>query len=516
MASNGALGPLPAGANAALLPAKRSHQDGGEPPVGEPAMKRSLSTEAFPPPAPNGFKDTAGDFGAACAYVLDVIHSRTLPLARADAVMRDVIDAWQEHVNPGFLAYRKSVSTGSTFAAIEWASNTADPHRATMLDAHGGVYIDVLGGFGIFNCGHSHPDIVAAAQAQLAKMPLCSQELLDPLRAYCAALLARTLPGDLKYAFFTSSGTESVEHSLKFAMLATGRRHYIGLLGAFHGKTFGSLSGTSKAVFRKPFVGGLLPFTHVPPNDVAALEAAFAASAFTGNEVAGLIMEPVLGEGGIHVLTDEFMRAARRLCDAHGTMLIFDEVQSGMGRTGTMWACQHAGVAPDIMAIGKAFGGGVAPAGAVVATPHVWRAFIENPFLTTTTFGGNPVSMAAAIATLAVLHKEDLPAQAAEKGAYMLGKLRQLQQRYPSLIREVRGRGLMIGLEFATNEVGYAFARGAFARHVIISGTLVNAKTIRVEPPLTISVAQLDAVLERFAGSLTDMAAHQDLPTTSP
>ena len=254
--------------------------------------------------------------------------------------------------------------------------------------------------------GRSNPTVKAAVARQLQRMPLHSQELLDPLRAYCAALLARTLPGGLRYAFFTSSGAESVEHSLKFAMLATGRRHFIALLGAFHGKTIGALSGTSKAVFRAPFEPALLSFTHVPPNDIAALEAAFAAAAFTGSAVAGCLLEPVLGEGGIHVLSDAYLAAARRLCDAHGAQLVFDEVQCGMGRTGAMWACQHAGVAPDIMAIGKAFGGGVTAAGAVVATPQVWRKFIENPFLTTTTFGGEGGGGGGAVRGVGLAHPQ--------------------------------------------------------------------------------------------------------------
>jgi len=154
-------------------------------------------------------------------------------------------------------------------------------------------------------------------------------------------------------------------------MASTGRRHFIGVLGAFHGKTIGALSATSKAVFRAPFGGALLPFTHVPVNDVEALTRAFESARFTGNEIAGCIIEPVLGEGGIWVCDDAFLTAARRLCDAHGAALIFDEVQSGMGRTGHMWACQHSGVAPDLMAIGKAFGGGVMPAAAAVGTAKV-------------------------------------------------------------------------------------------------------------------------------------------------
>lgn len=452
-------------------------------------------------PTPRGFSAAKSD-REAFDYVLNLIHSDKLTPEQQTQVMHDTLDCWHEHVNGGFLKYRKSVA--DDFAAIEWRDG--EPGGATMIDIAGNEYIDCLGGFGIYNVGHSHPRVVAAVRAQLGRQCLNSQELLDPLRAYAAALLVRTLPGDLKYAFFTNSGTESVEASLKFAMMATGRRHFIGLIGAFHGKTLGALSATSKACFRKDFGGGLLPFTHVPPNDIEALRHAFASAAFTGAEVAGVILEPVLGEGGIHILTDEYLRAARRLCDDAGAMLIFDEVQSGMGRTGRMWACDHAGVAPDIMAIAKAFGGGVMPAGACVGTERVWAKYLDNPFLVTTTFGGNPLSLAAAIATMDVLQREGLVDAAAAKGAYLLERLLELQARFPGVLAAVRGRGLMIGLEFTDNDKGYAFSKGAFARRVIIAGTLVNARVIRVEPPLTITYAQMDTVLERFAEALQDVA----------
>jgi putrescine aminotransferase len=334
-----------------------------------------------------------------------------------------------------------------------------------------------------------------------------AQELIDPLRAYCAALLAAHLPGELQYAFFTNSGTESVEACLKFAMLATGRRHFIGVIGAFHGKTLGSLGGTSKSVFRKPFANALLPFTHIPVNDVEALRRAFESARFTGNDIAGVLLEPVLGEGGIHVLSDAFLRAARALCDEHGAALIFDEVQSGMGRTGKMWACEWAGVAPDLMAIGKAFGGGVQAAGAAVGTARMWEKYLDNPFLFTTTFGGSPVAMAAAIATMHVLESEDLIAAAATKGQWLLEQLRLLGARFPRIIKEARGRGLMLGLEFHSDEIGYAFARGVFSRGILLSGTLVNSRVLRVEPPLTITQEQMEVVLERFADTLAAMLA---------
>lgn len=475
---------------------------------GVPEMKPDLPVKSSRAREPDGT-----DLDSGLKFALDIIHATDLSPQQQLRVMKDSIFNWSEHINPGFLKYRKSVAIGDAFAAIEWRDGT--PGGSTVLDATGKVYIDCLGGFGIYNVGHSHPVVMAATLAQLAKQPLHSQELLDPLRGYCARLLSLTMPAPnsgreedrLRYAFFTNSGTESVEACLKMAMLSTGRRHFIGVVGAFHGKSLGSLSGTSKAAFRRAFGGGLLPFTHVPVNDVTALRTAFESAKFTGSDIAGFLVEPVLGEGGIHVCTDEYLRAARELCDDAGAMLIFDEVQSGMGRTGTMWACEASGIAPDLMAIGKAFGGGVMGAGACVGSEKAWRKYFENPFLHTTTFGGNPAAMAAAIATLHVLRSEGLVDAARTKGAWLAAELRRLQDAHPAIIKQVRGRGLMLGLEFPDDDTGFTFSRGVFARGVLLSGTLVNARTIRVEPPLTITQDELERVIAVFADVLAGMAA---------
>jgi len=176
-----------------------------------------------------------------------------------------------------------------------------------------------------------------------------------------------------------------------------------------------------------------------------------------------------------------------------------------MGRTGKMWGCDHAQVVPDIMAVGKAFGGGVMPAGACVASAKLWEKYIENPFVMTTTFGGNPLAMAAAIATMQVIHKENLVKQSAEKGEYFLAGLKELQRTYPEIVKEARGLGLMIGLEFHSNEFGYNFSSGTFERGVLVSGTLVNARVVRIEPPLTISYAQIDKVLSVMDETLTQL-----------
>jgi putrescine aminotransferase len=263
----------------------------------------------------------------------------------------------------------------------------------------------MLGGFGIYVTGHRHPKVLKAVLDQLNRQGIHSQELIDPLRTYLAHLVALITPGDLQFAFLTNSGTESIEGCLKMAMLTTGRRKFIGCIGGFHGKSLGSLGGTSKAFFREPFLP-LLNWSHVPFGDTDALKTMMEACDFTGDRVAAVVIEPIQGEGGINVAPPGYLAAARELCDQYGAMLIFDEIQCGMGRTGKMFACEHDGVVPDLLALGKGFGGGVMPIGATVGTPETWQKYIENPFLHTTTFGGNPVCCAAAIATINVLLEE--------------------------------------------------------------------------------------------------------------
>ncbi len=426
--------------------------------------------------------------------VLELIGKKELALPERKQVISDSVNYWTDHINPGFLQYRKSVSTDYT--AVEW-----DDEGAVFRDVNGEEFIDVLGGFGCYNVGHRNPIVLKAVREQLEKQAIHSQELIDPLRTYLGHLVSLITAGDLQYAFFTNSGTESVECSLKMAMLTTGRRHMVGAIGGFHGKTLGSLGGTSKAIFREPFMP-LGHWTHVPFGDIDALQSIIECADFSGDKVAAFVVEPVQGEGGINVSPPGYLAAARELCDKYGAMLIFDEIQSGMGRTGKMFYCDYEGVVPDLLALGKAFGGGVMPIGTCVGTPRTWEKYIDNPFLHTTTFGGNPLACAAAIATINVLLDQDLPGQAAAKGQYMIPKLEALAGRYPDVMKGVRGIGLMLGMEFTGNETGYAVAKELFARKILISGTYINARVLRVEPPLTISYEQIDKFVEAVEHSL--------------
>jgi putrescine aminotransferase len=415
--------------------------------------------------------------------------------------VRETVEGFRDHVNPGFLEYRKSGARGTLDAAVEW-SDAAN----VFTDVRGREYIDCLGGFGIFNLGHRHPKVVAAVRAQLGRQALHSQDLLDPLRAMLAKTLALVTPGDLAFSFFCNSGTEAVEAALKLARAYDPRKPTIVVATrGFHGKSFGSLSASGKAAFRVPF-GAMLPgFKHVPFNDVAALVDVLSTCHSTGEDVGAVLLEPIQGEGGVIIPSDDYLPAVRRLCDEYHALLIFDEVQTGMGRTGRMFACEHYGVQPDILCLAKALGGGVMPIGATIATEAVFSSLFDNPFLHTTTFGGNPLACAAALATIDTLIEERLPERAAEMGEYMLAGLRRAVRGHEDLVLDVRGKGLLIALEFASDAVGFAASKYLFERGVLVAGTLVNALTVRVEPPLTIERAQADRVFAVLAEALAAM-----------
>jgi putrescine aminotransferase len=408
----------------------------------------------------------------------------------AERVTQETIEKYQKYVNPTALNLLKMAG----FDKVEWEGS-----GATLRDIDGNEYIDCLGGYGVFSLGHANPVVIEAVIQQMRRLPLSSKTFLNKPLADLSELLAQITPGDLQYSFISNSGTEAVEAALKFARMATGRTKIVSTIGSYHGKTFGALSASGREVYKTPFEPLIPGFTHVPFGDTAALEAAI------DGETAAVILEPVQGENGIRVAPDGYLQAARRACDTQGALLILDEVQTGLGRTGKMFACEHWDVVPDIMTLAKALGGGVVPIGATVATAAIWeKIFKENPFLHTSTFGGNEMACAAAIAALTLTRDLDLVTQSECKGERLREGLRAIQERYPDLLAETRGLGLMIGIEFKDADIG-KLAIGALVHHGVIAAyTLNNAKVMRFEPPLIISEEQIDTVLTAFEAAMNE------------
>lgn len=407
--------------------------------------------------------------------------------------IQDVIHQYQAHLNPGLAALMKFGGFGDVEATAQ---------GCVVRTASGAEYLDCLGGYGVFTVGHRHPKVVEAVHRQLERMPLSSRTFFSEPAAKLATQLASIAPGDLRFTFFCNSGAEAVEGALKMARAATGKRKFVCAQGGYHGKTLGALSATGREVFRKPFEPLVPGFTHVPFDDPQAVAQAM------DDDTAAVIVEPIQGEGGILCPSPDYLPALRRLCDAGGVLLILDEVQTGLARTGAMFAADHYSIAPDIMTLAKALGGGVVPIGAVMGTPPIWeKVFGENPLIHTSTFGGNPLACSAGLATLEVIEEEGLIEKARARGAQMLAGLRQVRARLPNALVEARGMGLMIGVEFAVKDVAELTINLMAARGVIAAYTLNNPKVIRFEPPLIITEEQVERAVQVFGEAVEQAAA---------
>lgn len=425
--------------------------------------------------------------------VIGYIKSNKLSDDDKEKITKDTINYFDNYVSPGWLKYRKSVSTNA--AVVEWMDE-----GAYCSGLYGEKFIDCLGGFGIFTCGHRNEEILDVVKAQLDHQALHSQELLDPLRGYLAKAVADITPGDLEYCFFTNGGAEAVEMSLKLARIATGGGWFISTVGAFHGKSMGAISMGGKGTYRTPYTPMVQQVQHVEFGNAEDMRKAIYNLQAVGERVAGVILEPIQGEAGIIVPKEGYLAEVRKICDETGVALIFDEIQTGMGRTGTMWRCEAEGVTPDIMTFGKAFGGGIMPITGIICRPKMWvQELVDNPWLLgSPTFGGNPLCCSAAIATIKYMLENDIPGQCKEKGEYLKAGLEKIAKKYPTVIDEVRGTGLMLAVEFCKCDVGYSVAKGLFKRGVMTAGTLVNSKCVRFEPTAVISQEDMDNVIERM------------------
>ncbi len=412
-----------------------------------------------------------------------------------DAIVEEVIGKYEKFLNPALASVFKFMG----LSTIEWeASGTV------VKDIYGKEYLDCAGGYGMFVPGHAHPKIVQAVKDQLDRMPLSSKILLSKPMADLAALIAEVTPGDLQYSFICNSGTEANEGAIKLARMATGRHTIISTVNAFHGKTLGSLSASGREQYKEPF-GPMLPgFVHVPFNDFEAIRNAIA------DNTAAVILEPIQGEGGVNVPDDDYLPKVRELCTERGVLLILDEVQTGFARTGAMFAADHYNVIPDILVTAKALGGGVMPIGAFTARAAVWEQFIVHPLIHTSTFGGNPIACSAAIAAIEVIKEERLAEKAADNGEYMIRELKGLAEKYPAAIKEVRGKGFLIGIEMTKPGVAGMMMSELIDHGILAVYTLNNPVVIRMEPPLVITREQIDFVLSVLAGAAEKASAIAD------
>ena len=374
---------------------------------------------------------------------------------------------------------------------------------ATLWDVDGNAFLDFAAGIAVNSTGHCHPRIVAAIERQARQLlHYSASDFYLPVYAELAAELDRIAPIDgPTRTFLTNSGTEALEASIKLARFATGRAYLVGFIGGFHGRTYGSVSLTaSKAKYHAGF-GPLLPGVfHVPfgSEGLDELEGRVFRRLVPPDEVAAIFVEPIQGEGGYVVPDERFLPRLREVCDRHGILLVADEIQSGMGRTGRMWAVEHWGVQPDIVLAAKGIASGL-PLGAMVARAELmgWSSGHHG-----STFGGNPVSCAAALETIALL-EEGLTANAASRGEQALDALRPLVRRHERIVRDVRGRGLMIGIQFDSGETAEAVQWAAFQRGLLVLEA--GDDVIRLSPPLVVTEEEIRTGCRLFGEAVAEV-----------
>ncbi len=383
-------------------------------------------------------------------------------------VNRDQIIAWENQYESGVYGKQSIVLVRGRGARV-W-------------DMDGTEYIDCIGGHGAAAMGHAHPAIVTAVQAQAERLFLAPNGFYNDMRAQCLAELVRVAPPGLNRAFLCNSGTEAVEAALKFARLVTGRTKIVSTMRGFHGRSMGALSTTWRKEYREPFEPLIPDVTFVPYNRLERMAGVIDAT------TAAVIVEVIQGEGGVYPGTAEFLAGTQALCREHGALFIVDEIQTGIGRTGKLFASEHFDLRPDLMTVAKSIAGGI-PMGSTL----IGERLGEIPgHVHGSTFGGNPLACAAALATLHAMEAEGLPQRAATLGARLMDGLRALDN---PAIREVRGMGLMVGMELKEHSAPYL---AALAEQGVLA-LPAGATVMRFLPPLVISEQDIDTVIEKVA-----------------
>lgn len=352
---------------------------------------------------------------------------------------------------------------------------------ALLWDINGKEYVDCMGSYGVALLGHCHPKVVAAIKTQAEQLISCHASLYNDKRTEFLQKLVSITPEGLNKAFLSNSGAEAVECAIKLARKYSGKPEIIAMMGAFHGKSMGALSATWDKKYREPFMPLVPEFKHVPPDNLEKVKEAIS------DKTAAVLLEPIRGEGGVRVPPDGFLQGLRKVCDEKNVLLIFDEVQTGFGRTGKLFACQHWSVTPDVMCLAKPFAGGL-PIGITVAKENVMSALKLGEH--STTFSGSPLVCAAGCAAIGALVEENLTEKAVSMGKYFKTRLEELQGKH-KIIKEVRGLGLMLGVELRFDVLNIVLK--CAERGVLILDAGRNV--LRFLPPLVITKPQIDKAI---------------------
>ena len=367
---------------------------------------------------------------------------------------------------------------------------------ATITDSDGKVYIDCIGGYGLFNIGHNNPAVIQALSDQLAEQQLFTKPLISEIQVRMAECIEKISPGELTCSFILSSGSEAIDCAIKLVRLHNrGARTIITAQRSFHGHTFGALTASGIPSFKRAFEPLLPGFVSVPFGDIGALEQSISA------ETAAVLIEPIQHEAGILLPNDGYLRKVRGLCDEHGLIMVLDEIKTGFGKTGRMFACEYYDVVPDILVLGKSLGGGLIPTGAVVARSDLWRRFGLSFPMSASSYAGNVLACRAGLSTIEFIKQGSLLADCAEKGKLLLRSFTDTITDYPGILQSVSGLGLLIGIKTKSGKVAFRLAQEMIRQGILMVPAFGDSAVLMVEPPLVISFQQIRTVADSFAAA---------------
>jgi putrescine aminotransferase len=394
-----------------------------------------------------------------------------------------LFESYQKFINPTYPLFLKKLGLDRVAVKAE---------GVLINDAEGKTYIDCVGGYGLFNLGHNHPEILRALTDQLSEKQLFTKPFITEISVRLAEHLSKITPGDLDCSFLCNSGSEAIDSAIKLARLHQGKGQIIAAENSFHGYTYGALSASGIPSFKRFFEPMVPEIVHVPYGDIDALKQTISAT------TAAILLEPIQHEAGISLPRKSYLRAVRQLCDDKDVILILDEIKTGFGKTGYMFACEYFGIVPDILVVGKSLGGGLVPVGGLIAKKSLWKKFGLSFPMSASSFAGNTLACRAALATIQIIHKEKLLNNCRQKGAFFLQKLDENVKRYPSILKAVNGLGLLIGIETVSPQTALSLAKEMIRQRVLMVPAFGNPSVLMIEPPLVISFEQIEEVLRCF------------------
>ncbi|NIQ13818.1 MAG: aminotransferase class III-fold pyridoxal phosphate-dependent enzyme [Candidatus Dadabacteria bacterium] len=405
----------------------------------------------------------------------------------------DTENIYQEYINSHYPQFLRKLGINAPSVKAE---------GAIIEDSMGKVFIDCVGGYGIFNLGHNNQQVIDALTDQLNRKQLLTRPLLNDVPAKLARCLSDIAPGDLCCSFVCNSGSEAIDNALKLVRLIIGKKNIITGKNSFHGYTFGALSASGIPTFRKAFEPLLPGFINVPFGEIDALKAKIVSS-----NVGAVLLEPVQHEAGVHLPPNGYFRKLREICDDFGILLILDEVKTGFGKTGKMFACEHFDIVPDILVVGKSLGGGLMPIGGIISRKNLWKRFSLSFPMSASSYAGNVLACRAAIETINFIKGNDLIELCRMKGNYLLKGLKKVSKKHQEIIKNVYGLGLLASINANHPKLASRLVIEMIRDGILVLQAYGNPSHIMLEPPLVISYEQIDMVIEAFSNACVRVAS---------